>query len=96
MGRKKRTIEIDQDEAFRQLDSEYRENKEGDPYVSALNRIPADERSLMIMFVVYGLNKIRLASKLDCSWPYLHGRITEIQNHIKTELQKIPHDEDLY
>lgn len=90
MGRKKRTITTDASEAFKSLDREYQANQEGNRYVAALNLLPADERSLMIMYVATGNNKTKLAKSLDCSWPYLHERIQSIQAKLKQLINSIP------
>ena len=74
MARKKRlNIEILRD--FRQLDAEYRANTADSPAVEALNRLPPDERALMILYIVLDRNMCATAD-------YLHADRHTIDRYI--------------
>ena len=84
MGRKLKRHRINSDdESFKDLDIEYQRNDYHDRYVDALNSLPADERSMMILFVTVGNNKARLAKMLGCSRTHISGHITAIQEKLK-------------
>lgn len=89
MGRKRKVLTIGTDEEqFKRLDEEYTLNECNDPMVEALNTLPADERSLMILYISSGNNKTKLAKKLGCSFPFIDHRIWIIQVKLKEIIDK--------
>lgn len=89
MGRKRKVLSVGtDDEQFRNLDREYQQNECGDPMVEALNALPADERSLFILYIMTGNNKTALAKKMGCSYPIIDQRIFYLQVKLKEIIEK--------
>ena len=81
MGRKRRlNIEILRD--FRQLDREYTANTTDSPAVEALNRLPPDERALMVLYITLGRN-------LQATADYLHADRHTIKRYLQFTKIKI-------
>ena len=76
MGRKRKQLKA------RTTSEEFKE------MVTALNSLPADERSMMILYISTGCNKTKLAKQLNCSWPLIAPKITELQNKLKEIIEK--------
>lgn len=83
MGRKRKQIIINPAEIFHDLDVEYAANDYNNENVNALNSLPTDERSMMILYVSLGCNKSKLARVLGCGRPFIQGRLKEIQTKLK-------------
>lgn len=66
-------------QAFRELDARFRYNESRDPLVSAFNLLPADERAVMLAYLVLDGNKQRLARLLGVSLPVIYDRLWRIQ-----------------
>lgn len=81
MARKKR-LNIEMLRDFRLLDAEYRANTTDSPLVEALNRLPANERALMILYIVLGRNMTATAE-------YLKADRHTIDNYVWTTKIKI-------
>lgn len=89
MGRKRKTIDIDQyEDTFRDLDLDYRENDRNDVMVAALNSLPPDERSLMILYIANGNNKTEVGRILGASEAFVRYKIKEIQEKLKDKINK--------
>jgi DNA-directed RNA polymerase specialized sigma24 family protein len=89
MGRKRKEIDINHHEAtFRDLDRIYRENERNDPMVAALNALPADERSLMILYIANGCNKTEVGRILGASEAFVRYKIKAIQEKVKNTIDK--------
>lgn len=89
MGRKRKTIDIDQyEDTFRDLDLDYRENERNDVMVAALNSLPPDERSLMILYIANGNNKTEVGRILGASEAFVRYKIKEIQEKLKDKINK--------
>lgn len=65
--------------AFRDLDERFRYNESRDPLVSAFNLLPADERAVVLAYIVLGENKQSLARLLGVSVPVVYDRLWRIQ-----------------
>lgn len=87
MARKRLNIEILRD--FRQLDSEYRENTTDSPAVEALNRLPPDERALMILYIALGNNMNATANYLHVDRHTITCYLRITKNKIQTNLIEI-------
>jgi DNA-directed RNA polymerase specialized sigma24 family protein len=88
MARRKRlNIEILRD--FRELDREYRENTTDSPAVEALNRLPPDERALMILYIVMGRNMNATANYLHVDRHTIDRYIWFTKIKIETNLIEI-------
>lgn len=97
MGRKRKQIIINPTEIFHDLDVEYAANDYNNEYVNALNSLPPDERSMMILYVATGCNKSKLAKMLGCSRTHIHPRIVALQTKLKEIIKtKKNADDDLY
>lgn len=89
MGRKRKTIDIDhREDSFKELDRIYRENERKDPMVAALNALPADERSLMILYIANGCNKTEVGRILGASEAFVRYKIKAIQEKVKNTIDK--------
>ena len=88
MGRRATNPHID-DAAFRALDERYRRNEDGDAMVEALNRLPADDRSMVIMWVLLDRNKTALAKSMGLSVPFVRDRLWRLQELMKEYYKQI-------
>lgn len=89
MSRKRKTIDIDhREDSFKELDRIYRENESKDPMVYALNALPADERSLMILYIVNNCNKTEVGRILGASEAFVRYKIKAIRDKIKSTMNK--------
>ena len=89
MGRKRKEIDINhREDSFKELDRIYRENERNDPMVAALNALPADERSLMILYIVNGCNKTEVGRILGASEAFVRYKVKAIQVKVKTIMSK--------
>lgn len=98
MGRKRKQLTIDTSaKVFHDLDVEYTVNDYNNAMVDALNSLPPDERSMMILYVATGCNKSKLAKMLGCSRTHIHPRIVALQTKLKEIIKtKKNADDDLY
>ena len=88
MARRKRlNIEILRD--FRQLDREYRENTTDSRVVEALNRLPPDERALMILYITFGRNMNATADYLHADRHTIARYMANTKNKIEANLIEI-------
>ena len=90
---KRRNIKFDE-QAFRELDREYRLNEGRDPLVSAFNRLPADDRAIMLAYIVMGHNKKNLARLMGVSWPVVDERIWRIQVVVEEQYRRLRSEDD--
>ena len=89
MGRKRKRIDFDRyEDSFRDLDIDYRENERNDVMVDALNSLPPDERSLMILYIANGNNKTEVGRILGASEAFVRYKIKEIQDKLKEKINK--------
>jgi DNA-directed RNA polymerase specialized sigma24 family protein len=89
MGRRRKQLKArTTSEEFKELDTIYRANDYDNEMVTALNSLPTDERSMMILYISTGCNKTKLAKQLNCSWPLIAPRITKLQNKLKEIIEK--------
>ena len=77
------------EDAFRDLDREYRANAGGDLLVRALNTMPADDRALMLAYIVCGNNSAELARMAGVSQPAIANRIWRIQVIVKDRYERL-------
>lgn len=77
------------EQAFKALDREYRLNECGDNLVKAFNTLTADDRAIMLAYIVVKKNKSVLAELLGVSWPTLDDRLWRIQVVVKERYEKI-------
>lgn len=93
MGKRRLTAEK-RDAAFRELNRRFTVNEEGDAAVEALNRLPADDRAIMIWYLACGENKTDMAATVGCSWPTIADRLKKIRTSMKEEYQRIIAEKD--
>lgn len=93
MGKRRLTAEK-RDAAFRELNRRFTANEEGDAAVEALNRLPADDRAIMIWYLASGENKTDMAATIGCSWPTIADRLKRIKAAMKEEYQRIIAEKD--
>lgn len=91
MGRKK--IKFDE-QAFRQLDRLYRDNDSGDPLVTAFNALPADDRAVMLAYIVVKKNKSALANMFGVSFRIADERLWRIQVKVQEHYRRLVEDAD--
>lgn len=97
MGRKRKSYVIDADGSqFHELDVEYTRNDYKDVSVDALNSLPPDERSIMILYISVGNNKKELAKRLGCSRTHIHETLKRIQDKLKEQINQKLNDENNY
>lgn len=97
MGRKRKSYVIDADGSqFHELDVEYTRNDYKDVSVDALNGLPPDERSIMILYISVGNNKKELAKRLGCSRTHIHETLKRIQDKLKEQINQKLNDENDY
>ncbi len=78
--------------AFRELDRRYRLNGHFDPLCRAFNTLPADDRAIMLAYIVVGKKKRHLANLLGVSYPVINDRLWRIQVVVKERYEKILRD----
>lgn len=89
LGRKPKRIptvsdfKVTEDEnSFRWLQEEYRNNDYDDNLVQALNCLNDDERNLMILFIVYKRKLAPLARYFHVSTPFLRKKLNEVRDKV--------------
>lgn len=93
MGRRKKHFKIDT-AAFRELDMDYQLNEYHDRMVDALNQLPTDERSIMIIYIGTNMNKAEVARILGASGSFCRYKITAIQNKLKEIIKNQSNDDE--
>ena len=86
MGRRKRIVTKSRKKAYCDLDIDYRLNETNDSLVEALNSLPTDERSLMVLYISMGCNKAEVARSMNCSDTLIRYRIKAITQKIKDRI----------
>lgn len=87
MGRKRTERELTS-QRYHELDSRLRENEDDDPRIEAINSLPSDERTLIIMYLALG-NRTALAEMLHISRPYLSDKLWRISVKLKDKRDQI-------
>lgn len=97
MGRKRKKYNIDPLEySFHELDVEYMRNDYNNEMVDALNQLPPDERSMMIMYITTGNNKTELARRLGCSHSHIRQQIFYLQIKLQEIIKKNQKKDELH
>jgi DNA-directed RNA polymerase specialized sigma24 family protein len=88
MGRRATNPHVD-DAGFKALDERFRLNECNDAMVEALNMLPADDRALIIMWLLLRRNKTALAKALGLSVPFVRDRLWRVQELMKEYYKQI-------
>lgn len=100
MGRRRQDHHVD-DAGFKALDERFRLNECNDAMVEALNMLPADDRALIIMWLLLRRNKTALAKALGLSVPFVRDRLWRLQELMKeyykqTTQEREENDESIF
>ena len=82
MGRRRQDHHVD-DAGFKALDERFRLNECNDAMVEALNMLPADDRAVVIMWLLLRRNKTALAKSMGLSAPFVRDRLWRLQELMK-------------
>lgn len=88
MGRRRQDHHVD-DAGFKALDERFRLNECNDAMVEALNMLPADDRAIIIMWLLLRRNKTALAKSMGLSVPFVRDRLWRIQELMKEYYKQI-------
>ena len=79
-------------DTFETLDYQYQLNTDENDAVEALNRLPADERNLMILYIECNAHYTEVARKTHLSVQTIKEHVDNIKEKLKDELTKIQTD----
>ncbi len=88
MGRRRQDHHVD-DAGFKALDERFRLNECNDAMVEALNMLPADDRAVIIMWLLLRRNKTALAKSMGLSVPFVRDRLWRLQELMKEYYKQI-------
>ena len=88
MGRRRQDHHVD-DAGFKALDERFRLNECNDAMVEALNMLPADDRAVIIMWLLLRRNKTALAKSMGLSVPFVRDRLWRVQELMKEYYKQI-------
>lgn len=74
---------------FKWLTEEYRNNDYDDTMVDALNSLPDDERNMMILFITHKNKLAPLARYFHVSTPFIRRKINEIREKMLTKYEEL-------
>ena len=84
------------EDSFRYLYEEYRNNDYDDEYVACLRCLPEDERNLFFLFIVDNCCYARLARRFHVSAPWLKNKIDSIRQKIVDEHKRQEGESEYY
>lgn len=88
MGRRRQDHHVD-DAGFKALDERFRLNECNDAMVEALNMLPADDRAIIVMWLLLRRNKTALAKSMGLSVPFVRDRLWRLQELMKEYYKQI-------
>ena len=93
MGRRRQDHHVD-DAGFKALDERFRLNECNDAMVEALNMLPADDRALIIIWLLLRRNKTALAKSMGLSVPFVRDRLWRLQELMKEYYKQITQERE--
>lgn len=88
MGRRRQDHHVD-DAGFKALDERFHLNECNDAMVEALNMLPADDRAIIIMWLLLRRNKTALAKALGLSRPFVVDKLWRVQQLTKEYYKQV-------